>query len=56
MNEGAREPSGAETGDAGASRGPLKDYPNLMRLSERLQARPAYQRATARGGPYEVGR
>ena len=42
--------------DAGASRGGLQAYANLMRLNERLQARPAYQRAIARGGPYEVGR
>jgi glutathione S-transferase len=42
--------------DAGAARGPLKDYPNLANLHERLKARPAYQRALARGGPYEVGR
>jgi len=42
--------------DAGGSRGPLKGYPNLARLDERLRARPAYERAIARGGPYEVGR
>ncbi len=42
--------------DAGGSRGPLKDYPNLVRLDERLRARPAHQRAIERGGPYEVGR
>jgi glutathione S-transferase len=42
--------------DAGAQRGPLEDYPNLVRLNERLQARPAYKRAVERGGPYEVGR
>lgn len=42
--------------DAGGSRGPLKDYPNLVRLDSRLRARPAYQRAIERGGPYEVGR
>jgi glutathione S-transferase len=34
----------------------LKDYPNLVRLNERLQARPAYKRAIERGGPYELGR
>jgi glutathione S-transferase len=42
--------------DAGGSRGPLASYPNLVRLHERLKARPAYQRAIERGGPYEVGR
>jgi glutathione S-transferase len=42
--------------DAGSSRGRLQDYPNLVRLHERLKARPAYQRAIARGGPFEVGR
>ena len=38
------------------TRGPLKDYPNLKRLHERLRGRPAYQRALERGGPYELGR
>jgi glutathione S-transferase len=42
--------------DAGGSRGPLKDYPNLVRFDERLRSRPAYKRAIERGGPYEVGR
>jgi glutathione S-transferase len=41
--------------DAGA-RGPLQAWPNLVRLHERLKARPAWQRAVTRGGPYEVGR
>jgi glutathione S-transferase len=42
--------------DAGASRGPLRDYPNLVRLHDRLRARPAYQRALTRGGPYQLAR
>lgn len=42
--------------DAGGSRGPMKGYPNLVQLDARLRARPAYQRAIERGGPYEVGR
>jgi glutathione S-transferase len=42
--------------DVGASRGPLQGYPNLVRLDQRLRARPAYQRAIERGGPYDVGR
>jgi glutathione S-transferase len=42
--------------DAGASRGPLADYPNLVALHARLKARPAYIRALARGGPFELGR
>ena len=33
-------------------RGFLKDYPNLLDLVERLQARPAYKRALEKGGPY----
>jgi glutathione S-transferase len=41
--------------DAGA-RGPVQAYPNLVRLKQRLEARPAHQRAIARGGAYEVGR
>ena len=42
--------------DAGASRGPMGQYPRLTALHERLQARPAYQRAVQRGGPYELGK
>jgi len=34
------------------TKGTLKDYPNLLDLLARLQARPAYQRALTRGGPY----
>ena len=42
--------------DAGSTRGPLGDYPRLTALHARLKARPAYQRAIERGGPYELGR
>ena len=42
--------------DAGAARGPLSGYPCLTALHARLKARPAYQRAIERGGPYELGR
>ena len=42
--------------DAGEARGPLKSYPNLLRLHERLRARPAYARALERGGPYQLAR
>jgi glutathione S-transferase len=39
--------------EAGAMRGPLADYPNLVRFKERFRARPAYRRALERGGPYK---
>ncbi len=39
--------------EAGAMRGPVADYPNLVRYKERFRARPAYQRALERGGPYK---
>jgi glutathione S-transferase len=39
--------------EAGAMRGPLAEYSNLVRFKERFRARPAYQRALARGGPYK---
>jgi glutathione S-transferase len=39
--------------EAGAMRGPVADYPNLVKYKERFQARPAYQRALQRGGPYK---
>ena len=42
--------------DAGASRGPLAGYPNLVALHARLKARPAYIKAIERGGPFEIGR
>lgn len=38
--------------EAAKLRGFLKDYPNLLDLLARLQARPAYRRALERGGPY----
>ena len=42
--------------EAAAARGLLANYPNLARYAERIQARPAYQRALEVGGPYELGR
>ena len=42
--------------DAGEARGPIKSYPNLVRLHERLRARPAHKRALERGGPYQLAR
>jgi glutathione S-transferase len=39
--------------EAGAMRGPLADYPNLVRFKTRFRDRPAYQRALERGGPYK---
>lgn len=41
--------------DAANSRGGLDRYANLMRSRARCQARPAYQRALERGGPYKLG-
>lgn len=41
--------------DAAAQRGGLEKYPNLMRARAANQARPAYQRALDRGGPYKMG-
>lgn len=38
--------------EAANVRGFMKDYPNLVDLLGRLQARPAYRRALERGGPY----
>jgi glutathione S-transferase len=42
--------------DAGEARGPIRNYPNLLSLHERLRARPAYRRALERGGPYQLAR
>ena len=41
--------------DAARGRGGLEKYPNLMRARAANQARPAYQRALERGGPYKMG-
>lgn len=41
--------------DAAAQRGGLQRFPNLMRARAAHQARPAYQRALAKGGPYKMG-
>lgn len=38
--------------EAGKLRGFLANYPNLLDLLARLQARPAYKRALEKGGPY----
>jgi len=43
--------------EAAAARGGLEDgHPKAMAFLERIHARPAYQRALEKGGPYEVGR
>jgi len=43
--------------EAAAARGGLTDgHPKAMDFLERIHARPAYQRALEKGGPYEVGR
>jgi glutathione S-transferase len=41
--------------EAGASRAG-GDMPNIRAFLERIHARPAYQRALERGGPYEIVR
>jgi glutathione S-transferase len=41
--------------DAAKMRGGLEKYPNLVRARAAQQARPAYQRALERGGPYKMG-
>jgi glutathione S-transferase len=41
--------------EAAFSLGRLKDHPNLLAYLKRMQARPAYQRAVERGGPYALG-
>ena len=43
--------------EAAAARGGLeRGYPKAMAFLERIHARPAYQRALERGGPYSVGK
>jgi len=41
--------------DAANNRGGLDRYPNLVRVRKLQQARPAYQRALEKGGPYKMG-
>lgn len=41
--------------DAAKLRGGLEKYPNLTRARAAQQARPAYQRALEKGGPYKMG-
>ncbi len=41
--------------DAGAPRGGLEKYPNLVRARAAQRVRPAYKRALERGGPYKMG-
>jgi len=41
--------------DAANQRGGLERYPNLVRARKAHQARPAYQRALEKGGPYRLG-
>jgi glutathione S-transferase len=42
--------------EAAGARGGVERWPNLVAYAARLAARPAYQRAVERGGPYVVGR
>ncbi len=41
--------------EAASASGALKAYPNAETYLRALQARPAYQRALTRGGPYDLG-
>lgn len=41
--------------EAGSSGGRLEPFPNLARVLAVWQARPAYQRALEKGGPYALG-
>jgi glutathione S-transferase len=41
--------------EAASARGGAKErFPNIVAFVERIHARPAYQRALERGGPYEL--
>jgi glutathione S-transferase len=41
--------------EAAATRAPIvRQMPRLSAFLQRIQARPAYQRALERGGPYEL--
>jgi glutathione S-transferase len=40
--------------EAAAVRAGFKDRPNLKKFLERIHARPAYQRALAQGGPFDL--
>ena len=42
--------------EAAHARNKLQDYPRLTAYLDRVQSRPAYQRAIDRGGPYKLGR
>jgi glutathione S-transferase len=42
--------------EAGAVRGPLAEYPNLVAYRERFESRPAFKRSVERGGPYRFAR
>ncbi|MFK7987432.1 MAG: glutathione S-transferase [Sandaracinaceae bacterium] len=42
--------------DAAAARGGLERHRRLRAFVERIHARPAYQRALSRGGPYDLAR
>ena len=42
--------------EAGSTRGPMAQYPNMLAFMDRIQARPAYQRALAVGGSYRFAR
>jgi glutathione S-transferase len=49
---GAADIQNSFTLEAGKMRGFLANYPNLLDLLARLQARPAYKAALEKGGPY----